>query len=255
MTNLLAVLSPAKRMDLATASEPASMSDILFPLLSQEIMKQVSRWSLTEIKKRMAVNDALAKETQLRHQAWQWPFGAERKQALYLFQGEVYRGLDARSLSKKAVKHAESQLRILSGLYGVMRTTDGILPYRLMMGTPMAPNQDHTSLASFWRSHVTDHLQASLKPKGVLINLASEEYSSVIHESMLQRRIIRCSFLEGGSNKPKVVSTYAKLARGKMARFIVEEGILKPEGLKTFNEDGYAYVPSSSNENHFIFIR
>ena len=255
MTDLLAVLSPAKRMDLTSASVHTSMSDILFPLMSEEIMNQVSRWSLPEIKKKMAVNDAIAQETQLRHLAWKWPFRADRKQAIYLFQGDVYRGLDAQTLSKKAVKNAESQLRILSGLYGVMRTTDGILPYRLMMGTPMTPNQDHKSLASFWREHVTHHLQASLKPKGVLVNLASEEYSSVIDETMLKRKVIRCSFLEGGLKKPKMVSTYAKLARGKMARFILEQGIHKSDGLKEYATDGYVYVPSLSNENQFTFIR
>ncbi|MFM7813668.1 MAG: YaaA family protein [Flavobacteriales bacterium] len=255
MTNLLAVLSPAKRMDLSPSSNAASMTDILFPTCSEQIMKQVSGWSVTEIQKRMSVSESIARETQLRHQAWQWPFGDDRKEAIYLFQGEVYRGLDARTLSKKATQHAQSQLRILSGLYGVMRSTDGVLPYRLMMGTPMTPNQNHKTLASFWRTLVTDHLQSSLKPKGVLVNLASEEYSCVIDETILQRKIIRCSFMEGGIKKPKVVSTYAKLARGKMARFILEQGMTKSEDLKSFHEDGYVFTASLSNENHFIFIR
>jgi cytoplasmic iron level regulating protein YaaA (DUF328/UPF0246 family) len=256
MTTLLAVLSPAKRMDLSSPADKGAFTDILFPEMSQEIMRTVSSWSVDEIKKRMAVNDALAMETHARHQSWKWPADNDVKHAaLFLFQGEVYRGLDARSLSKSAVKRAQSQLRILSGLYGALRASDGILPYRLMMGTPFAPNAQHKSLVSFWSEAVTTHIQSSLKTEGVLVNLASEEYSSVIQPKTLQRTILRCSFMEGGKQKPKVVSTYAKLARGKMARYLLENGITKPNDLKSFQEDGYVFDTRLSNEEHYIFIR
>lgn len=204
----------------------------------------------------MGVSPKIATDTQ--RDLTNWSSECDPKEcspAVLLFRGEVYRGLEAWTLTKADLTFAQKHLRILSGLYGVLRPLDLIRPYRLMMGTPWAPNRQSKNLYAYWGDLPAAHLNEASRKNEVIVNLASEEYFKVIRPEVLDRRVVHCEFKETKDNSYKVVSVYAKLARGKMARFIIQERINSPEELSAFNEDGYAFAPSQSSEDHFVFVR
>jgi cytoplasmic iron level regulating protein YaaA (DUF328/UPF0246 family) len=253
---MITVISPAKLMDRSIRSDLRGLTQPAFPAEAAALAKGLKALSPSAISKLMTVSPKIAAETAEDYHQWQLPFTPENATpALLLFRGDVYRGLDADSLSKGELDFAQKHLRILSGLYGILRPLDLIQPYRLMMGTPYVPSKSHKNLYSFWGTQLADHLQSEGKEANIIVNLASEEYFRALHVPGLKARVVTCEFKEKKGMKYTVVSTYAKLARGKMTRHILTNKINKPEQLITFNEDGYAFNPSLSAEDRLVFTR
>lgn len=256
MAKLLAVISPAKLLDDKThyPNIPCSQPD--FSEEAKKIIGILKKKSAKDLAELMNMSAALAEETALKVQRWHLPFTHENAHpAMLMFKGEVYRGLQAEQLNLKQLQFAQEHMRILSGLYGILRPLDLIMPYRLMMGTPITIDKNARNLYAYWTESVTNHLKEAIDPKGFLIDLASQEYLKCINLKALERKMISCEFRERKGDKLVVVNTYAKSARGKMARFIIENNIKKPTDLKAFNTDGYALLSSASNEENLLFVR
>jgi cytoplasmic iron level regulating protein YaaA (DUF328/UPF0246 family) len=192
-----------------------------------------------------------------RYEAWRPQFTAKNsKQAVLAFNGDVYEGLDAKSLKPKDLEWAQEHVCILSGLYGVLRPLDWMQPYRLEMGTALT-NLRGKNLYQFWGSSIAQHLNAQLtKDKTpVVVNLASQEYFKAVDQKVLKARVIECVFEEYKGGKYKVVSFFAKRARGLLARYAIQKHIQNPEKLKDFDLEGYAYAASESGANRWVFRR
>ncbi len=255
-SKLIAVISPAKLLDDSSRYPELKSSEIAFAVEAEELANGLRKLKSKEISKLMDLSDALAIENEKRFQQWQLPFNTSNAiQSVLMFKGDVYRGLKAEELGARQLEWAQNHLRILSGLYGVLRPLDLIQPYRLMMGTPYSPNKVHKNLYQFWGNKVTEAIQSDLEPKGTLVNLASSEYFKVINKAVLDRKVIQCEFKEKKGSGFSIVSTYAKLARGKMARFIIENKIVKPSELAAFDVDGYVFNPKLSTDSDYVFTR
>jgi cytoplasmic iron level regulating protein YaaA (DUF328/UPF0246 family) len=192
-----------------------------------------------------------------RYEAWRPQFTAKNSnQAVLAFNGDVYEGLDAKSLKPKDLEWAQEHVCILSGLYGVLRPLDWMQPYRLEMGTALT-NLRGKNLYQFWGSSIAQYLNAQLtKDKTpVVVNLASQEYFKAVDQKVLKARVIECVFEEYKGGKYKVVSFFAKRARGLLARYAIQKHIQNPEKLKDFDLEGYAYAASESGANRWVFRR
>jgi uncharacterized protein len=203
----------------------------------------------------MSISDALADLNVARYASWSADPAAAR-QAIMAFNGDVYAGLDARSLKPGQLDYAQSSLRILSGLYGVLRPLDLIMPHRLEMGTRL-PTGHGKDLYAFWGDTVTGALNAAIADKGakVLVNLASEEYFRSVKPKLLSVPVITPVFEDWKNGKFKIISFFAKRARGMMARYAAVKGIGEAEKLKAFKVDGYAFDKRASNDTHWVFRR
>lgn len=192
-----------------------------------------------------------------RYQQWEKPMKKEKevKQAIALFNGAAYKGLDATSLSESELLALQDNLRILSGLYGILKPLDLIYPYRLEMGTKFAVDSKRKNLYAFWKDQLTDFLNKETTPDDTIVNLASTEYFKAIDTKKLQARVITPIFKEIKGDTYKVVMMYAKTARGKMLRYIVRENIENAEALKGYAVDGYSYNESLSSEQEWVFVR
>jgi cytoplasmic iron level regulating protein YaaA (DUF328/UPF0246 family) len=205
----------------------------------------------------MDFSDNLAALNVARYEAWRPKFTAKNsKQAVLAFNGDVYEGLDAKSLKPKDLEWAQEHVCILSGLYGVLRPLDWMQPYRLEMGTALT-NLRGKNLYQFWGSSIAQYLNAQLtKDKTpVVVNLASQEYFKAVDQKVLKARVIECVFEEYKGGKYKVVSFFAKRARGLLARYAIQKHIQNPEKLKDFDLEGYAYAASESGANRWVFRR
>jgi cytoplasmic iron level regulating protein YaaA (DUF328/UPF0246 family) len=192
-----------------------------------------------------------------RYEAWRPKFTAKNsKQAVLAFNGDVYDGLEAKSLKPKDLDWAQDHVCILSGLYGVLRPLDWMQPYRLEMGTALT-NLRGKNLYQFWGASIAQHLNAQLlKDKTpVVVNLASQEYFKAVDQKVLKARVIECVFEEYKGGKYKVISFFAKRARGLLARYAIQKHIQNPEKLKDFDLEGYAYAASESGANRWVFRR
>jgi cytoplasmic iron level regulating protein YaaA (DUF328/UPF0246 family) len=211
----------------------------------------------SEISELMDLSDNLAALNVARYEAWRPKFSSKNsRQAILAFNGDVYEGLDAKSLTPKNLEWAQNHVCILSGLYGVLRPLDWMQPYRLEMGTPLL-NPRGKNLYQFWGTSIAQYLNAQLdKDKTpVVINLASQEYFKAVDLKTLKARMIECVFEDYKGGKYKVISFFAKRARGLMARYAIEKQIKNPEKLKEFEVDAYAFVASASDENRWVFRR
>ena len=204
----------------------------------------------------MKISDKLAGLNMARFQQWETPFTEKNaKQAILAFKGDVYTGLNAETLNENGLAFAQQHLRILSGLYGVLRPLDLIQPYRLEMGTPFQ-NDAGRDLYSFWGEKLQESLQAEpALSDGVLINLASNEYFKAVNAKKLNATIITPVFKDWKNGQYKMISFYAKKARGLMSRYIIDQQINSPEKLKQFDLDGYRYSDEMSQKNDWVFIR
>jgi cytoplasmic iron level regulating protein YaaA (DUF328/UPF0246 family) len=205
----------------------------------------------------MDLSDNLAALNVARYEAWRPKFTAKNsKQAVLAFNGDVYDGLEAKSLKPKDLEWAQDHVCILSGLYGVLRPLDWMQPYRLEMGTALT-NLRGKNLYQFWGASIAQHLNAQLaKDKTpVVINLASQEYFKAVDQKILKARVIECVFEEYKGGKYKVISFFAKRARGLLARYAIQKHIQNPEKLKAFNLEGYAYEDAESDVNRWVFRR
>ena len=254
---MLIVLSPAKTLDFET---PAPVSVFSQPDLleeSQLLINLCQSLSMQDIASLMKVSDKIAGLNVARFSQCQMPFSVDNaKQALFAFQGDVYTGLQAESLSTEAINYAQTHLRILSGLYGVLRPLDLIQAYRLEMGIKL-DNQRGTNLYQFWGSLITQTLNKALQTQGdnILINLASNEYFKSVHKKTLKGQIITPLFKDQKNGQYKVISFYAKKARGFMARYIIEQQVTAIDKLKAFDTAGYYYVASESSATELVFYR
>jgi hypothetical protein len=254
---MLMLISPAKSLDETT---PVPINCHSKPILLEqaaELMDSLQSLVPEEIAKLMKVSDKLAELNYQRFQDWQVPFPEESaKQAAWLFKGDVYQGLNAYGLSEGGVKFLQTHLRILSGLYGVLKPCDDILPYRLEMGTKY-PNGKGKDIYAFWGEQVTQVLNVALQEmnSNTVVNLASNEYFKAVQPKRLNARIITPIFKDWKGGKYKIISFYAKKARGLMVRYAVDNVIESAEELKYFEVKGYRFSPELSNETDWVFTR
>jgi cytoplasmic iron level regulating protein YaaA (DUF328/UPF0246 family) len=256
MSKLIAVISPAKLLDDQTHYPNLPCTQPEFTAEAKKLAALLQKMSPAELSKLMAMSSALGKETALKFDQWQLPFTHENAHpAMLMFKGEVYRGLQAEELHLKQLEFAQKHVRILSGLYGILRPLDLIMPYRLMMGTPLSIGKTHKNLYAFWSEKITTHLDQALDKKGILMDLASSEYFKSIDLKTLNRKVISCEFRQKKGNDYVVVNTYAKSARGKMTRFIIDNAITKADDCRAFDYDGYSLLDARSDDERLVFVR
>ncbi len=252
---MLIVLSPAKSLDFETPPTTRLTSEPAFLDRSADLIKVLRRFSPGEIGELMHISDALAHLNHDRYASWSTDLAGTR-QAILAFNGDVYDGFDARSLKPAQLAFAQQHLRILSGLYGVLRPFDLIHPHRLEMGTKLttAAGKD---LYAFWGDTVTGALNAAIADSGaqVLVNLASEEYFKSVKPRLLDVPVITPVFEEWKNGQYKIISFFAKRARGMMARYAAEKKIVEADKLKRFKVDGYAFDKKASTETSWVFRR
>ena len=254
---MLILLSPAKSLDYETPVEGISHTQPQFVSQSAQLIEVLKTQSPAQIASLMDLSDNLAALNVARYEAWRPKFTAKNsKQAILAFNGDVYDGLDVKTLKGKDLDWAQEHVCILSGLYGVLRPLDWMQAYRLEMGTALV-NPRGKNLYQFWGSsiaaYVNDRLSKDKAP--VVINLASQEYFKAVDTKVLKARIVECVFEDYKGGKYKVISFFAKRARGLLARYAIQKQIKNPEKLKDFNSDGYGFVADSSSENRWVFRR
>ena len=253
---LYALLSPAKKLDFGPAPLPVTATTPALLAATAPLVTRVKTYTATDLKRLMDLSDKLATLNFARFQAFDIKNARDTKPAIYAFNGDVYLGLQAKTLSADDVKFAQLHIGIISGLYGLLRPLDSMQPYRLEMGTSVDTERGE-NLYDYWRAPLTKHLNALLaKAKNpTVVNLASEEYWSAIDAKALQAPVVQCVFKEIKNGKASIVSFLAKKARGQMARFIVDNRVETPEGLKSFATGGYAFNARASTESTYVFAR
>lgn len=254
---MLFLLSPAKSLDFDSPATDVPHTQPLFVPQSQELIELLRQKSPQEIASLMSLSDSLAGLNVARYQAWRPKFsGKNAKQAVLAFNGDVYDGLDAKTLSADDLAWAQEHVCILSGLYGVLRPLDYMQPYRLEMGTKLS-NPGGKDLYQFWGSRISNYLNTRLRRDAtpVVINLASQEYFKAVDQKTLKARVVDCVFEDFKDGKYKIISFYAKRARGLMARFAATQRLRLPEQLKAFDLDGYAFEASQSSADRLVFRR
>ncbi len=256
MSKLLAVISPAKLLDDQTHHPELNCTQPLFMSEAESLVAKLKKVSAAKLSSMMAISKALGEENKKRYLNWETPFTHHNAHpALLMFRGEVYRGLNADTFNQKQLQFANDNVRILSGLYGILRPLDLVMPYRLMMGTPFSPSAKQKNLYAFWGNKIAASLQSDIDPKGILVNLSSSEYFKSVDTKTLNREVIQIEFKEKKADKYVITGTYAKLARGRYARFFIENKITKRADLKAFDVDGYGFNEKLSDENSLIFTR
>lgn len=254
---MLVIISPAKTLDFESKVTFREQTDIRFPREATELATYLRAFSPDHLASLMNVSSDLARLTAERFLQWQWPFdGQNARQALFAFKGDVYTGLDAYHLDADALRYSQNSLRILSGLYGLLRPLDAIMPYRLEMGTKLTTDKGK-DLYDFWGPKIHQQLENDLEETGhqVLVNLASNEYSRVIDFKKLKVPTITPVFKDYKNGQYKMVSFFAKKARGWMSRFILENRLTNPDELKAFDTSGYYFNSELSMGNELVFTR
>ena len=251
------VLSPAKNLN---EKAPAPVKEFTQPYLLAEaeiLMRQLRELAPQQIAELMHVSDKIALLNVERNAEWHTPFTPDNaKQAVFMFNGDVYEGIAADTLKPEQIQYLQQHVRLLSGLYGVLRPLDLMQPYRLEMGTAFA-NTRGKNLYEFWGDLITDLLNDTLAQAGsdILINLASQEYFKSVNTQKLKARLITPVFKDEKNGKYKIISFYAKRARGLMVRYAAEHNITDPEMLKNFDYEGYSFNAAASNESEWVFMR
>ncbi|MCH2206433.1 MAG: peroxide stress protein YaaA [Lentisphaerales bacterium] len=254
---MLVVISPAKTLDYKTAMPNHVPTDYEFEQESQQLINNLKEKSPEDIKKLMKLSDNLAELNHERYADWQLPFSEDKSRAsVFAFKGDVYQGLDAYSLSEEDIKFAQDHLRILSGLYGVLKPLDKMLPYRLEMGTRLE-NSAGKDLYSFWGTKISEKLKEHMPASEdrFLVNLASNEYFKAVKKDVVDFEIITPQFFDEKNGKFKIISFYAKKARGLMSQWIIKSKITRKEDLTKFDLEGYYYDEERSSEKEPVFLR
>ena len=255
---MLFVLSPAKSLDFETPIAPeVPHSQPLFTAPAAELVEGLRSRSPQDLAQLMDLSDALAGLNAARYAAWRPRHGSRNaRQAVLAFNGDVYEGLDARSLGTDDLEWAQRHLAILSGLYGVLRPLDRMQPYRLEMGTRLA-NARGKDLYQFWGDRIARHLDSRVArdAEPVVVNLASQEYFRSVDRRALKARVVECVFEERRGSGYQVISFFAKRARGLMARYAITHRIERVAGLTGFDREGYAYDPAASEPDRLVFRR
>jgi len=254
---VLTVISPAKTLDYETPATTRQATQPAFLSRASELVEDARRLTPGDIQSLMGVSESIANLNHERFMNWHPEFTPQNaKQALLAFKGDVYTGLAAETLDAKGLKFAQKHLRILSGLYGLLRPLDLMQPYRLEMGLRFN-NRAGKNLYEFWGNDISDAVQADLKKSGspLLINLASNEYFKSVNAKTLDAEIITPVFKDLKQGKYKMISFFAKKARGLMARFIIDHQLNDPEGLKEFDAEGYYFSKTLSTASELVFLR
>lgn len=251
------ILSPAKNLN---EKDAAPINNYTQPDLLEHstiLMKELRQLAPQQIAELMHVSDKIALLNTERNATWHTPFTPNNaKQALYMFNGDVYEGIDAVTLNNESIHYLQQHLRLLSGLYGLLRPLDLMQPYRLEMGTPFT-NTRGKNLYEFWGEIITDLLNHTMlqSHSNVLINLASQEYFKSIQTKKLKAQLITPIFKDEKNGEYKIISFYAKRARGLMVRYAAENKINDPNLLKHFDYEGYHFNEAASNESEWVFLR
>ncbi len=249
------VLSPAKSLDYESKLPTTKTTEACFLNEAERLNKLLKKKSAKSLSKLMNISDNLGQLNYERNQDWSLPFTQDNaRQAVYAFSGDVYRGLDAYTIESSKLDTLEDTVRILSGLYGVLKPLDLIQPYRLEMGTKF-PVGKNKNLYEFWKKKVTQALNDELQDDEVFLNLASNEYFKAIDTKALKVPVITASFKDLKNGEYKTIMTFAKLARGYMTRYIVDTNAKTIDDLKGFNYEGYGFSESMSTKNDLVFIR
>jgi cytoplasmic iron level regulating protein YaaA (DUF328/UPF0246 family) len=254
---MLFLLSPAKSLDYESALPPVKASEPQFVPQSTELISTLKKKSPKQIAELMNLSDALAQLNVDRYRAWSPKFTeTNARPAVLAFNGDVYEGLDAKTLKPKDLQWAQDHVAILSGLYGVLRPLDLMQPYRLEMGTALKHGKAN-NLYQFWGALIAEHLnqQLSASKDPVIVNLASQEYFKAVDRKALQARVIECVFQDFKNGQYKIISFFAKRARGLMARYAIQHQVKTPDALQGFNLEGYGFAPDASNEDTLVFRR
>ena len=254
---MLLLISPAKTLDDTPFTRALPCTQPAFTAQSHALVTLLADYSPDALSSLMGISPALAALNAQRFAQFQLPFTADNaKPALFTFMGDVYEGLAAADLSDAAVRWLQDHLRILSGLYGLLRPLDYMQPYRLEMGTRL-PTPSGTTLYAFWGDQLTTAVNTLLEahPQPALINLASNEYVKALQTKKLRPPLVTPVFQDEKNGSYKVISFYAKRARGLMTRFAAEHGIDRPEGLRDFAAEGYRFVPEGSDDHTLLFRR
>ena len=254
---MLFLLSPAKSLDYETPLGDIPHSQPQFKAQSQALIEVLRTQSPQQIASLMDLSDALSALNVARYAAWSRRSTLRNaRPAVLAFNGDVYEGLQARTLPVADLEWAQQHVAILSGLYGVLRPLDLLQPYRLEMGTRLATPQG-SNLYQFWGSSIAQHLNQRLRAdtSPVVVNLASQEYFKAVDRKTLKAPVVECVFEDYKGGAYKVISFHAKRARGLMARYAIEHRITTPEGLKHFDSEGYAHAPEVSGLDRLVFRR
>jgi len=254
---MLHLISPAKTLDFETPPKTADFTQPQFLNHSQELIKDLRQLTPPQVSKLMTVSEKLGELNAQRFLEWKTPFTPHNaKQALLAFKGDVYTGMEAEKFSKANFTFAQQHLRILSGLYGLLRPLDLIQPYRLEMGTSFA-NARGKNLYQFWGDIITDQLNQELdtQKERVLVNLASNEYWSAVNTKKLHAEVITPVFKDCKNGQYKIISFFAKKARGMMSAYIIQNKLKKAESIKAFDTAGYRYDERMSSPKEWVFLR
>ncbi|MDX1363995.1 peroxide stress protein YaaA [Arenibacter latericius] len=250
------VISPAKSLDFETKLPIQDFSQPLFLEKATALNKVLKKKKPTALAELMKISDKLAQLNWERNQDFSTPFTPENaRQAIYAFSGDVYQGLDAYTIAPEKMTQLQEHLRILSGLYGVLRPLDLMQPYRLEMGTSLKVGRKK-NLYEFWKEQLTDYLNSELQENELFINLASNEYFGAVDEKKLKVPVITPIFKDWKNDNLKVISFFAKKARGTMVRYLLDTNAKTLEDVRAFNEDGYLFSKEHTlKENQPVFIR
>ena len=249
------LISPAKSLDFETELPTDKFTKSAFMKESKIVNASVKKKSPKELMELMDISDKLADLNWQRNKKWKTPFNATNaRPAIYAFNGDVYQGLDAYTIPTNKIEDLQNSLRILSGLYGLLKPLDLVQPYRLEMGTKLQV-EDSENLYQFWKEKLTASLNKELKKSELLINLASKEYSDSIDFKKLKVPVITPEFKDYKDGKLKIISFFAKKARGMMVRYIIDKDAKTVDDLKSFDYDGYQFDANLSKGNHLVFTR
>ena len=249
------VISPAKSLNYESELPTSLSTESCFLSESQQLNSLLKKKSAKTLSALMHISPNLGQLNYERNQEWSIPFTSKNaRPAIYAFNGDVYRGIEAYTISDSKLERLQDSVRIISGLYGLLKPLDLIQPYRLEMGTKF-PVGKSKNLYEFWRKKVTNALNDELNDDELFVNLASQEYFKAIDTKVLKVPVIHVDFKEFKNGQYKTIAIFAKLARGFMTRFIIENAVETVDELKTFTTEGYAYDSNLSNDTKLVFTR
>ncbi|MFV0541807.1 MAG: peroxide stress protein YaaA [Aestuariibaculum sp.] len=249
------VISPAKSLNFESELPTTKHTEAQFLKQSERINKLLKKKSANSLSKLMKISSVLGQLNYERNQLWELPFTLKTaRPAIYAFNGEVYRGFNAYTVSEEKIEQMQNTVRILSGLYGILNPLDLIMPYRLEMGTKF-PVGKNKNLYEFWKKQITTALNKELAVDEVFLNLASNEYFKAVDTKALKVPVITATFKDFKNDEYKTIMTYAKHARGLMARYVIDINAKTIDDLKGFDYEGYGYSEPMSNKNELVFVR
>lgn len=249
------VISPAKSLDFIRSLPTESTSQSCFLKEAESLNEILKTKSPRELSELMSISSSLGELNYERNNTWKLPFNSSNsRQAIYAFNGDVYKGIDAYTIAEEKIHFLQNTVRIISGLYGLLKPLDLIQPYRLEMGTKMSVGSNK-NLYEFWRKKLTDSINQELKEEEVFLNLASNEYIKAIDTKVLKSPMITASFKQFKDGSYKTIAIFSKRARGLMTRYIVDNNVDSIEELKGFNSDRYVFSESLSSPNELMFTR